>query len=302
VCFGTHALFSDDVRFASLACAVIDEQHRFGVAQRRRLLAKGRDVHVLLMTATPIPRTLALTLYGDLEVSVLRERPPGRGRLATHRLRADRIPKLMAFVDRRLAAGERAYWVCPRIEDSEEGRGVESAHAWLGRSRLARFGLELVHGRLPAEERAARLERFRSGESQVLVGTTVIEVGVDVPEATLMVIEGVERLGLAQLHQLRGRVGRGAGDSHCFLHGKRSALERMRLLEGCHDGFELAEHDLDARGMGDLTGARQAGANAEGLDELELDLGWLVRARDLMAGDRELRARYLERAARIGRD
>ncbi|MEO0650368.1 MAG: helicase-related protein, partial [Planctomycetota bacterium] len=302
ICFGTHALFSEGVEFASLALSVIDEQHRFGVGQRQRLLAKGRDVHALLMTATPIPRTLALTLYGDVDVSTLREKPPGRAGIRTRALPSKQIPRLMGFLAERLEAGQRAYWVCPRIDDSEEGRGVESAHAWLMRSKLAGHGIELVHGRLPSEERAARVERFRSGASRVLVGTTVIEVGVDVPQATVIVIEGVERLGLAQLHQLRGRVGRGREESFCFLHGKRSAAERVGLLERCDDGFELSEHDLAARGMGDLTGMRQAGANGEGLDDEALEVGWVVRARDLIARDAILRQHYLARAGRIQRD
>ena len=300
--FGTHALFSDDVQFASLGLCVIDEQHRFGVSQRRELLAKGLDTHVLLMTATPIPRSLALTLYGDLEVSTLRERPPGRGERSTHRLLPSKIPRLMSFIDERLARGERAYWVCPRIDDSELGRGVESARDWLLRSKLARHGVELVHGRIDPEERARRVARFRSGESGLLVGTTVIEVGVDVPEATVMVIEGVERLGLAQLHQLRGRVGRGAVASHCFLHGKSSARERIELLSDCDDGFALAEHDLSRRGMGDLVGARQAGANAEGLGDEPLDIELLVQARDLIAREPGLCEHYLARADRIARD
>ncbi len=302
VCFGTHALFSEGVEFRDLALAVIDEQHRFGVTQRRRLLDKDVDVHVLLMTATPIPRTLALTLYGDLEVSVLDARPPGRGRIATHRVSSRELSRMVRFVAGRLEAGERVYWVCPRIEDADEGRGVESAHAWLERSPLARHGLELVHGRLPAAERTARLERFRRGESRLLVGTTVIEVGVDVPEATVIVIEGAERFGLAQLHQLRGRVGRGARDSWCFLHGRSSAASRFELLEQSDDGFELAEHDLRARGMGDLVGSRQAGSNSEGLGDEPVDLELLVCARDLMARDAQLRARYLERARGLGRD
>ncbi|QDU68449.1 ATP-dependent DNA helicase RecG [Engelhardtia mirabilis] len=295
VLFGTHALFSRDVRFASLALAVVDEQHRFGVSQRRELFEKGRDVHVLLMTATPIPRTLALTLYGDLEVSSLRERPPGRLPLRTHRVKMADVPRLLRFLDRRLAQGERVFWVAPRIEAGAGGRGAIDAHAWLSCSPLARHGIELVHGRLPSLERTARLDRFRRGDVGLLVGTTVLEVGVDVPQATAMVIEGAERFGLAQLHQLRGRVGRGTRGGTCFLFGADSAAERLELLERTEDGFALAEEDLAQRGMGDLAGLRQAGDNAEGLRSPDLDLELILRARDLMAQDAELRAHYMVR-------
>jgi ATP-dependent DNA helicase RecG len=282
--FGTHALFSPAVRYARLDLAVIDEQHRFGVAQRRRLVEKGGDAHLLLMTATPIPRTLALTLYGDLEVSCLRERPPGRGELRTRWLRPGDRRRLPAFLRERLSAGERVYWVVPRIGDEEAG-GAERVHARLRRSKLAAHGVELVHGRLPAEERAARLDRFRRGEARLLVATTVIEVGVDVPEATVMVVEEAERLGLAQLHQLRGRVGRGERESWCLLHGREAARERFLLLERCADGFELAEEDLARRGMGELAGLRQSG-EAAGLEAAGPEL--LLAARDLLLADPEL--------------
>jgi ATP-dependent DNA helicase RecG len=301
VVFGTHALFSPEVRFARLALAVIDEQHRFGVAQRQRLLEKGRDVHVLLMTATPIPRTLALTLYGDLETSALRERPPGRAAIDTRWVPPREGPAVLRAVEARLVAGERAYWVCPRIDTSDQGRGVEEAYARLADGPLARFGLECVHGRLPPAERGERLDRFRRGSSGLLVGTTVIEVGVDVPEATVMVIEGAERLGLAQLHQLRGRVGRSHRPSQCFLFGAAAARERLELLQRCSDGFALAEHDLTLRGMGDLFGARQAGENFEGLLDPQLDLDLIQRARDAVARDPALRAHYLAQGSGLSR-
>jgi ATP-dependent DNA helicase RecG len=287
VAFGTHALFSGGVRYHRLALAVVDEQHRFGVSQRRALFEKGRDVHALLMSATPIPRTLALTLYGDLDTSVLRERPPGRGRVTTSCVGEGRGEKrgAMRLLEERLAAGEGVFWVCPRIETTPGGRGAEEAAAALAASSLGVRGVALVHGRLPAAERADRVAAFRAGEVGLLVGTTVLEVGVDVPRATVMVVEGAERLGLAQLHQLRGRVGRGGGDAWCLLLGARGIRSRLQLLEETDDGFRIAEEDLAARGMGDLAGLRQAGGNSEGLGEVP-DLSTLLTARELVADDR----------------
>jgi len=291
VCFGTHALFSDRVVFARLALAVIDEQHRFGVAQRERLFDKGRDVHGLLMTATPIPRSLALTLYGDLDVSLLREKPPGRAPIVTRWMR-DGARELEGELEERLERGEQIYWVVPRIQ-SEEGDG-EDAAATIGAEqrferlasrRWARWGVELVHGRLPSAERAQRLERFRRADARILVATTVIEVGVDVPNATAIVIESAERLGLAQLHQLRGRVGRGSLASACYLLGEASARPRLELLERSSDGFEIAEEDLRRRGMGDLTGLRQAGENREGFEPEGFDVELALLARELVQAE-----------------
>jgi ATP-dependent DNA helicase RecG len=285
IAFGTHALFSRDVRYRQFAFAVIDEQQRFGVLQRQTLFDKGQAVHALLMTATPIPRTLALALYGDLDTSILRERPRGRGQVSTRWLRGMQRDKLPAFLEQRLSAGERVYWVTPRIgEEGEEEEvrasgqaSAEAACERLAKTALARFGIELVHGRLDPAERSARLNRFRTGEIQILVATTVIEVGVDVPEATILVVESAERLGLAQLHQLRGRVGRGTKDSWCLLFGDASASERFEALERTHDGFEIAEEDLRQRGMGDLIGRNQAGMGAiEPQEELTL----LMQARE----------------------
>ena len=289
--FGTHALFSKDVRYRRLALAVIDEQHRFGVAQRARLIEKGEDVHLLLMTATPIPRTLALTIYGDLEVSLLREKPPGRGVVQTRWLQAKDRQRLPRFLRERLEAGEQIFWVSPRIGEEEE-QGAERAFARIRRSELAGFGVELVHGRLAAEERAARLARFRRGEARILVATTVIEVGVDVPLATVMVIEDAERLGLAQLHQLRGRIGRSERPSWCLLYGKPVAAERFELLERTDDGFELAEEDLRRRGMGELAGTRQSGELGGVLAEVGAHVDLIVAARDALLGDHELAERY----------
>ncbi len=292
VVFGTHALLSSDVRFARLALAVVDEQHRFGVAQRERLFEKGRDVHALLMTATPIPRTLALTIYGDLDTSLLDEAPPGRGGVKTRRVPPDKVEGLREFLRERTALGERVFWVCPRIEG--EG-GAEAAYA---RWKEELDGVELVHGRLSALERAERLARFRSGASKLLVGTTVVEVGVDVPEATAIAIEGAHRLGLTALHQLRGRVGRGPRPAWCFLLGDDSAAARLAALESTSDGFAIAELDLAQRGMGSLTGVRQAGFNDEGLDEVALDVRLVELARSAVRADPALRARYASPDAR----
>lgn len=297
VIFGTHALFSRNVIFARLGLCVIDEQHRFGVAQRARLLEKGLDAHLLLMTATPIPRTLAMTLYADLDVSLLREKPPGRGEIRTSWVRGAKKRSVPAFLRKQLAEGGRVYWVCPRIEASEKGpagmSSVEEAFERLSASKLAEHGVELVHGRMDAEVRAKNLERFRTGEVRILVATTVIEVGVDVPEANVIVIENAERLGLSQLHQLRGRVGRGERESFCLLFAASSAEERMESLVSSNDGFVLAEDDLRRRGMGDLGGLRQAGVNLEGLDDLEEHAELLLAARDLVAADDKIAEYYL---------
>jgi len=298
---GTHALLSPGVSFARLDLCVIDEQQRFGVAQKRALLEKGAEVHALLMTATPIPRTLALCYYGDLETSLLVERPAGRGALETRVVGEAELDEVVRFLTERVRAGERAFWVCPRIvaEDSAEAEGesradsasAEQAFARLAQGALASTGIELLHGRLAPERRARAIERFRRGEARVLVATSMVEVGVDVPEATLMVIEAAERFGLSQLHQLRGRVGRSSRPSWCVLFGAAEGRARLAFLERCNDGFQVAEEDLRQRGMGDLAGLRQAGENFEGLAELEL--GLVRAARDLVRVDAELRAHYL---------
>jgi len=234
-------------------------------------------VHRLSMTATPIPRSLARVLYGDLDLSIVDELPPGRGELRTRWVRGAERRRIGDLLDERLERGERAFWVLPRIDDASEGggRGAVTAADWLRAGRLGRHGVELVHGRLSPDERRAAFARFAAGETKLLVGTTVIEVGVDVPEATVIVIEGAERLGLAQLHQLRGRVGRGRGSgepSWCLLLGPKTAEERFRLLESTRDGFEIAEADLAWRGMGDLAGRRQSGENDEGLADFDTRL------------------------------
>lgn len=310
---GTHALFSEGIEFRRLDLVVIDEQQRFGVAQKASLLDKGQGVHVLLMTATPIPRTLALSIYGDLDVSLLTSKPPGRGSLKTHLVEADRRDKLIAFVEGRLSRGEHAFWVRPRIDETgeEAGLGDEDspvlaaevgvsepppslADLWheLKVGPLGAHGIEVVHGRMPVEERERRLGRFRRGDAKLLLGTTIVEVGVDIPQATIMVIEGAERFGLSQLHQLRGRVGRGRGDSWCFLLGKASARDRLQVLAKTSDGFLIAEQDLRQRGMGDLGGVRQAGGNVEGLEDPVTDLGLVLLARRLVREHADLRKRY----------
>ncbi|MFT4538782.1 MAG: ATP-dependent DNA helicase RecG [Planctomycetota bacterium] len=305
VVFGTHALMSDQLSFARLDLAVIDEQHRFGVSHRKALIDKGSGVHALLMTATPIPRTLALTLYGDLDVSVLRGMPPGRGKLVTKWVRGQARREIMGFLRERMTAGEQVYWVCPRVgdeSDPEAGPTVsaESRFVALAKKPVAAFGIELVHGRLSSEERRERLDRFRSGESKLLVATTVIEVGVDVPAATVIVIEDSQRLGLAALHQLRGRVGRGRADSYCLLLGTKSAAKRLELLVQSRDGFFLADHDLRTRGMGELAGLRQSGVAALALEEQhEADLELLRAARDLIHADRALAELYSDAVSEI---
>ena len=262
---GTHALFQDEVRFQRLRLVIIDEQHRFGVLQRRAMLAKGSRPHQLVMTATPIPRSLAMTVYGDLDLSVIDELPPGRRPVRTVVRPREPSPRLERFLRSEIAAGGRVYVVCPRIDPGEDAGGapsvLEALDAW--RQRLAGATVAAVHGRLPRGEREAITAAFRHGEVDVLVATSVIEVGVDVPEATVMVIEGAEHFGLAQLHQLRGRVGRGERSSWCVLRtGPElgvASRRRLRVLCRTSDGFRVAEADLALRGPGDVAGAAQSG-------------------------------------------
>jgi ATP-dependent DNA helicase RecG len=293
---GTHALFQDEVRFAALGLVVIDEQHRFGVHQRLQLrekgVAHGLAPHQLIMTATPIPRTLAMTAYADLDYSVIDELPPGRTPVGTVVISNARRAEVIERVRVACAEGRQAYWVCTLIEDSEllEAQAAEVIAAELT-AGLPELRVALVHGRLPARERAAIMARFKAGEIELLVATTVIEVGVDVPRASLMIIENAERLGLAQLHQLRGRVGRGATASHCVLlyQPPLSAAGRERLfaLRDTADGFALAEHDLRLRGPGELLGTRQTGA-------LELRFAELGRDAPLLPAVRAAAERLLQ--------
>jgi ATP-dependent DNA helicase RecG len=261
---GTHALFSEDVRFRDLALAVVDEQHRFGVHQRMQLQGKGeRPADVLVMTATPIPRTLQLTAYGDMDVSRLTGKPPGRRPVETRVLPAGRLDEVIAGLKRALAKGARAYWVCPLVEESETSdlAAAEERAVMLRHALDAKIGL--VHGRMKGAERDAAMASFKAGETRVLVATTVIEVGVDVPEASIMVIEHAEGFGLAQLHQLRGRVGRGSARSTCLLIYYpplgETAKQRLAALRATDDGFVIAEEDLRLRGAGELLGTKQSG-------------------------------------------
>ena len=275
---GTHAIFQDTVNYRDLGLVVIDEQHRFGVAQRLALAAKGRRApHTLAMTATPIPRSLTLAQYGEMDVSRLDELPPGRQAIDTRVVGLDRLDEVVAGVERHLAAGQQAYWVCPMVREIEgppELADIAAAEARYAALK-ERFGdgVVLVHGQLRPEVKDAAMERFASGQARLLVATTVIEVGVDVPSATLMVIEQAERFGLAQLHQLRGRVGRGAEKSTCLLlRGPAlsdTARARLALMRETQDGFRIAEEDLELRGGGELLGTRQSGEAAFRIADLD---------------------------------
>ena len=282
---GTHAIFQEQVAYRNLALVVIDEQHRFGVSQRLMLAGKGkRAPHVLAMTATPIPRTLQLADYGELDVSKLDEMPPGRQPIDTRVVGIERMEDVIAGVARHLEGGQQAYWVCPMVRESEEG-DTAAAEARFAALR-ERFGdrVVLVHGQLAPEAKDAAMERFASGHAKLLVATTVIEVGVDVPAATLMVIEQAERFGLAQLHQLRGRVGRGAEKSACLLLRSdvlsEVARDRLKLMRETQDGFRLAEEDLRLRGGGELLGTRQSGETLFRIANLEQIARLLPTAHD----------------------
>lgn len=286
---GTQALLQGDVHFGRLGFIVVDEQHRFGVSQRSDLYAKNPSADVLIMTATPIPRSLALTLYGDLEVSVLDEIPPGRQPVRTAWRLPDRRDRIFAFVADELRKGRQAFIVYPLIEESEQSDMTSAIHGYeeLRSGPLAGFEVALLHGRLPADEKADVMGRFAQGSLQALVATTVIEVGIDVPNATVIVVEHAERFGLAQLHQLRGRVGRGPCPSHCILIAYTEAAgedgvweERLRAMCETQDGFVLARRDLELRGPGELLGTRQAGFGGLVVASLVRDESLLVLARE----------------------
>jgi ATP-dependent DNA helicase RecG len=288
VVVGTHALMQESVRFHRLGLAVIDEQHRFGVEQRATLIGKGAAPDVLLLTATPIPRSLALTLYGDLDVSTLRERPPGRGEIRTALRTAGQRDRVLEFVRVETGEGRQAYVVLPVIEESERAdlRAATTMAQGLA-ARWPELRVGLVHGRLKPEDRDDVMRRFRAGELQVLVATTVIEVGIDVPNASIMLIEHPERFGMAQLHQLRGRVGRGADESFCILLPDGDPADRLRAFARTHDGFRIAELDLAERGMGDLIGARQSGG-------LEVRHARLPDDEDLLGSARQLAMQLID--------
>jgi ATP-dependent DNA helicase RecG len=281
---GTHALFQDEVAFSDLALAIVDEQHRFGVHQRLALARKGEAVDVLVMTATPIPRTLVLTYFGDMDVSELREKPAGRQPIDTRTVPLDRLSEMVDAVGRALDEGQRVYWVCPLVEESETSdlAAAEDRFEFLKQRYGAR--VDLVHGRMRGTEKDAAMARFASGQTRLLVATTVIEVGVDVPEATVMVIEHAERFGLAQLHQLRGRIGRGSGRSTCLLLFKtplgETAKARLAIMRETEDGFRIAEEDLKLRGEGDVLGTRQSGDPGFRIARLGVHGEMLPAARD----------------------
>lgn len=305
---GTHALIQEGIIFANLGLAIIDEQHRFGVRQRLQLHAKkGTEpvyAHQLMMSATPIPRTLAMTYYADLEVSVIDELPPGRKPVVTKLIKENRRPEVVVGVQQELAKGRQCYWVCPLIEESEVLQLKTALETFETLSNtLSEYSVGLIHGKLKAEEKSSIMGRFKDGQIQLLVSTTVIEVGVDVPNATLMVIEHAQRFGYAQIHQLRGRVGRGAEQSVCILLYSdalsTAAKERLQTLRNSSDGFEIAEKDLALRGPGELLGARQSGDTMLRFVDLQRD-AWLIEAvkdlaHDLLQNEPQLARKHLVR-------
>jgi ATP-dependent DNA helicase RecG len=285
VVVGTHALLEADVEFAKLGLAIVDEQHRFGVEQRQKLMEKGSHPDVLVMTATPIPRTLALTVYGDLDVSVIDEMPPGRKPIVTRHVTEDRIEQVYSFLKKQIDLGRQAYVVYPVIEESETQamKAAQKMHEHLSRIVFPEIAVGLLHGKLPTDEKESAMEKFQRGETKILVATTVIEVGVDVPNATVMLIEQAERFGLAQLHQLRGRVGRGAEQSYCILvTGKLNdtGRERIRTLVESSDGFYIAEMDMKLRGPGEFFGTKQSGLPALQIGNIMRDSEVLEIARN----------------------
>ena len=288
VAVGTHALLTDATKFCDLGLVVADEQHRFGVAQRSRLAAKGNDPHLLVMSATPIPRTLALLMYGDLEVSILDELPPGREAVETFLVGESYRARINAFIRKQVAEGHQVFVVCPAVEENEE-LGLKAATVWadtLQQTVFPDLRIALLHGQMKGAEKEAAMASFARGEADVMVATTVIEVGVDVPNATLMVIEDADRFGLSQLHQLRGRVGRGKAKSYCILtsHNRnQETLLRLKALCKTTDGFKIAEEDLKLRGPGDFFGSRQSGLPAFRVADLSMDLATLKQAQQASA-------------------
>jgi len=285
---GTHALLSDATVFRDLGLVITDEQHRFGVAQRSRLSAKGSDPHLLVMSATPIPRTLALLMYGDLEVSIINELPPGRQSVDTFLVNESYRPRVNAFIRKQVQEGHQCFVVCPAVEENED-LGIKAATVWaetLEKTVFPDLRIALLHGQMKGAEKESAMASFARGEADVLVATTVIEVGVDVPNATLMVIEDADRFGLSQLHQLRGRVGRGGSKSYCILtsHNKnQDTLLRLKAFCKTTDGFKIAEEDLKMRGPGDFFGSRQSGLPTFRVANLSMDLQTLKDAQTASA-------------------
>ena len=288
VVVGTHALLTDATRFLRLGLVIADEQHRFGVAQRSKLSEKGEDPHLLVMSATPIPRTLALLMYGDLDVSILDELPPGRQTVETFLVGESYRARINAFICKQVAEGHQCFVVCPAVEENQE-LGVKAASAWaetLQQTVFPDLRIALLHGQMKGAEKEAAMAAFARGEADVMVATTVIEVGVDVPNATLMVIEDADRFGLSQLHQLRGRVGRGKAKSYCILtsHNRNpETIQRLKALCKTNDGFRIAEEDLKLRGPGDFFGSRQSGLPAFRVGDLSCDLATLKQAQTASA-------------------
>ena len=285
---GTHALITDSTIFRNLGLVIADEQHRFGVAQRSKLSAKGQDPHLLVMSATPIPRTLALIMYGDLDVSILDERPPGRENVDTFLVNESYRPRINAFIRKQVAEGHQCFVVCPAVEENED-LGIKSAEVWaqtLQQTVFPDLRVALLHGQMKGIEKEGIMSSFARGEADILVATTVIEVGVDVPNATLMVIEDADRFGLSQLHQLRGRVGRGNAKSFCILTSQSRNIETLNRIKAfckTNDGFRIAEEDLKMRGPGDFFGSRQSGLPAFRVADLSMDLQTLKDAQQASA-------------------
>ncbi len=287
VAVGTHALFYDDVQFKDLALVITDEQHRFGVEQRKKLSAKGRRPHTIVMSATPIPRTLALMLYGDLSVSVINELPAGRKPVQTYAVSGKMRERAYGFVKKQLDAGHQGFIVCPAVEESElDIKDAKSYYEELSRGAFAGYRLGLLYGKLPAADKQAVMDAFKEGALDLLVATTVVEVGVDVPNATIMIVENADRFGLSQLHQLRGRVGRGGDEAFCVLITDNTSPEnvkRMKAISGTNDGFKVAEEDLRLRGPGDFFGTQQHGLPAFKIADLTRDIPLLEKAQKLSA-------------------
>ena len=284
---GTHALIEAGFAPGNLGLVIIDEQHKFGVAQREELVRKGQYPHLLVMTATPIPRTLGLTVYGELDVSVIDQLPPGRGRINTFVRSADKLPQVWSFIRKRLAEGRQAYVVYPRVEETGPN-GVKAVKREFDnlQQTLTPFRVGLLHGRLRSKEKEEAMSAFRASDTQVLLATSLIEVGVDVPNATIMLVENAELFGLAQLHQLRGRIGRGAHDSYCILVAaakSKDACTRLRVMEETADGFRIAEADLRLRGPGELLGQQQSGMPRFRFGDLAADLDLIQQARQVVA-------------------